>query len=81
MMFTPCVLIDHPMAKILFILAALLCLQWEIIYHKYPERFAENTNQFLQCQNCTEKLCSHKKQLQNYLVEFRKKLKEEQMKG
>ena len=81
MMFTPCVLINHPMAKILFILAALLCLQWEIIYHKYPERFAENTNQFLQCQNCTEKLCSHKKQLQNYLVEFRKKLKEEQMKG
>ena len=80
MMFTPCVIIDHPMAKILFIISALLCLQWEIIYHIHPERFAENTNAFLQCANCTEKLCSHKKQLQKYLVVFREKLLEEKEK-
>ena len=76
MMFTPCILIKHPVARILFILAALLCLQWEILYKKYPERFAENTNEFLQCNGCKEKLCSHKKQLQSFLVEFRKNLEE-----
>ena len=72
MMFTPCILIKHPLAYVLFGLAALLCIQWEILYKRYPERFAENTNGFIQCQHCTEKLCSHKKQLQKYLVSFRK---------
>ncbi len=80
MMFTPCILIDHVMAKILFILAALLLVQWEVIYKLHPERFAENTNAFLQCDNCTEKLCSHKKQLQKFLVDFRNKLKEDKEK-
>ena len=67
MMFTPCIIIDHPMAKVLLVLAALLFIEWEIIYKLHPERFAENTNEFLRCDNCTEKLCSHKKQLQHFL--------------
>jgi hypothetical protein len=29
----------------------------------HPERFSENTNDYLQCRNCSEKLCAHKKQL------------------
>lgn len=77
MMFTPCIFIDHPAAKLLLAFAAVLCIEWEIIYKLHSERFAENTNAFLSCENCTEKLCSHKKQLQRYLVKFRKKLAEE----
>ncbi len=80
MMFTPCVFIDHPAARMLFGFAALLCLQWEIIYKLHPERFAENTNAFLSCGSCTEKLCAHKKQLQRYLVVFRQRLAEEKRK-
>jgi len=80
MMFTPCILIQHGVAKVLFAIAAALCIEWEFLYHKHPERFAENTNSFLQCANCEEKLCSHKKQLQRYLVQFRKALAEEKEK-
>ncbi len=80
MMFTPCLFIKHPLAKIIFIIAALLCLEWEVIYYYHPERFAENTNAFLSCENCTEKLCSHKIQLQKYLVLFRKTLLDEKEK-
>ena len=32
-------------------------------FYLYPERFSEKTNGYLQCRNCTEKLCVHKKQL------------------
>lgn len=77
MMFTPCIFIDHPLAKALFVMALCLLIQWEITFRLHPERFAENTNAMLQCANCTEKLCSHKKQLQRYLVVFRKRMAEE----
>ena len=44
-------------------MSVLLLLRWEITFYRAPERFAESTNGYLHCQNCTEKLCSHKKQL------------------
>lgn len=37
--------------------------RWEITFYRYPERFAEETNGYLTCANCTEKLCHHKTQL------------------
>ena len=33
---------------------ALLAI-WEILYHKYPERFYPETNQTLKCENCIKK--------------------------
>ena len=72
MMFTPLLVVRNLYAYILIILSILLFLWWEWHYFKYPERFFEVTNQSLACANCTEKLCSHKKSLQRFLVEFRK---------
>ena len=37
--------------------------RWEITFYKYPERFSEATNGYLDCRNCSEKLCAHKNQL------------------
>ncbi len=72
MMFTPLLVVRNVFAYILIILSVLLFLWWEWNFFRYPERFFEATNQSLACVNCTEKLCSHKKSLQRFLVEFRK---------
>ena len=40
-----------------------LLIRWEVTFYLHPERFSENTNEYLRCRNCSEKLCSHKKQL------------------
>ena len=63
MMFTPLIVIPHPAAQILALLALVLLLRWEITYWLHPEWFYEETNASLKCAHCTEKLCSHKKQL------------------
>ena len=39
--------------------------RWEITFYKYPERFSEETNGYLSCARCTEKLCAHKNQLKS----------------
>ena len=65
MMFTPFIfLIFKPGPVIHYVLMALalaVLLIWEISYRRHPERFTENTNENLQCKNCTEKLCRHNK--------------------
>ena len=71
MMFTPLVFEKHFYAYSLLGLALILLLQWEIIYHKFPERFYDGTNQSLTCANCQEKLCHHKKQLRQF-AKFRR---------
>lgn len=71
MMFTPLVLIPHWYTLSLFGMGMLLAIFWEIILHAHPERFAENTNGALKCENCKEKLCHHKKQLQGFLAKNR----------
>lgn len=63
MMFTPLFFVKSAFSWSLLILAAALLLRWEIAIYRYPERFSENTNEYLHCENCTEKLCTHKKQL------------------
>ncbi len=63
MMFTPLFFVKKIYAWSLFAMSLVLLLRWEITFYRHPERFSERTNDYLKCENCTEKLCSHKKQL------------------
>ncbi len=63
MMFTPLALIPHPYTWSLLGLGLALVINWEVVYHRHPQRFYEETNCSLSCANCQERLCAHKKQL------------------
>ena len=65
MMFTPLFFVRRDYTWSLLALSVALLLRWEITFYLHPERFSEKTNDYLQCQNCTEKLCAHKKQLKS----------------
>ncbi len=67
MMFTPFIFIPNWYTWSLLSLSLILLLRWEITLRKHPERFATNTNEYIACKNCTEKLCYHKKQLKEFL--------------
>ena len=70
MMFTPLFFVNNWYARSLLILSVGLLFRWEITIFRHPERFSEKTNGYLTCANCTEKLCSHKKQLQSLWVDI-----------
>ena len=63
MMFTPLFFVRQIYSWSLLALSVALLVRWEITFYLHPERFSENTNDYLQCRNCSEKLCVHKKQL------------------
>ena len=63
MMFTPLFFVQKTYTWSLLVLSVALLVRWEITFYLHPERFSEKTNDYLRCQNCTEKLCAHKKQL------------------
>lgn len=63
MMFTPLFFVRDFYAWSLFGVSLILMLRWEIVFYRHPERFSEETNEFIRCANCTEKLCAHKDQL------------------
>ena len=63
MMFTPLFFVRNRYAWSLLILSVLLLIRWEITFYRHPEWFSERTNLYLECRNCSEKLCRHKKQL------------------
>ena len=63
MMFTPLFFVRRAYSWSLLVLSIGLLIRWEITFFRHPERFSENTNEYLRCFNCTEKLCAHKKQL------------------
>ncbi|MBQ7184866.1 MAG: hypothetical protein IJR97_12875 [Clostridia bacterium] len=65
MMFTPLFFIRGLYTWSLLALSLALAARWEITFYRHPERFSEKTNEYLRCANCTEKLCSHKKQLKS----------------
>ena len=65
MMFTPLFFVRKDYSWSLLAISVTLLLRWEITFYRHPERFSENTNDYLQCRNCTEKLCAHKKQLKS----------------
>lgn len=80
MMFTPLVFVMDYFTWGLAGISLILLIEWEILYHKYPERFTENTNQCLACKNCREKLCRHKKHLKKFIqmnLQFLKNLPNE----
>ena len=63
LMFTPLFFVRKLYAWSLLATSVILLFRWEITFFRFPERFSENTNDYLKYENCTEKLCSHKKQL------------------
>ena len=63
MMFTPLFFVQSVYTWSLLGLSLLLLMRWEITFFRYPERFSDKTNAYLSCSNCSEKLCSHKRQL------------------
>ena len=65
MMFTPLLFVKTGYFWSLLFMSVALMLRWEIAFFRHPERFSERTNDYLQCRNCTEKLCTHKKQLRS----------------
>lgn len=77
MMFTPFLLIPSLYTWSLLGLALVLLAYWEWTYHRYPERFYEQSNESLKCVNCPEKLCHHKKQLRSFLKKRKIELSEE----
>lgn len=67
MMFTPLIFVKNIYCLSLVIISIILMVEWEILYKKYPHRFYESTNMSLRCENCSEKLCNHKKQLRSFI--------------
>ena len=65
MMFTPLFFVRRKYTWSLLALSVALLIRWEVTFYLHPERFSEKTNDYLQCRNCTEKLCDHKKQLRS----------------
>ena len=63
MMFTPLFFVAESYAWSLLVLSIALLIRWELTFYLHPERFSENTNEYLRCRNCQEKLCAHKTQL------------------
>ncbi len=63
MMFTPLFFVEKTYTWSLLALSIALLIRWELTFYLHPERFSEHTNAYLKCTNCTEKLCTHKKQL------------------
>ena len=63
MMFTPLFFVRKAYTWSLLVLSMALMLRWEIVFYRHPERFSEETNGYLSCSNCNEKLCTHKNQL------------------
>ena len=63
MMFTPLFFIQNVYTWSLLALSVALMIRWEITFFRHPERFSEETNDYLKCRNCAELLCTHKTQL------------------
>ncbi len=66
MMFTPLVFVPSLLTTWLFFMALVILCKWEISAYFFPERFSDSTNEFIRCANCSEKLCTHKKQLKGF---------------
>ncbi len=67
MMFTPLFFVPNLYTWSLLAMAVIILIRWEVTFFLHPERFAENTNKYLSCSECTEKLCRHKKQLKRFI--------------
>ncbi len=61
MMFTPLLFVPGVCFRSLLFLSLALAVRWEITYRLHPERFSEETNRYLSCAGCTERLCRYKR--------------------
>ncbi len=57
MIFTPAALIGGFYAMSLFVMSLAVLIIWELRIVRYPERFYEQTNSALTCENCTDRIC------------------------
>lgn len=57
MISTPLIFVPHFYSWSLVALALVCTVLWEVSYRRHPERFLEETNAFLVCENCTDKMC------------------------
>ena len=57
MTVTPLIFIPHFYSWSLVTLALICTILWEVTYYRHPERFCEETNAFLTCASCTDRLC------------------------
>lgn len=78
MMFTPLVFIGGFWALSLFLCGLALLIKWEVDYYRYPNRFAEETNAYLSCSGCNERLCMHKTSVQRLLADKTRSLAQAQ---
>lgn len=74
MMFTPLLIVRSLYTWSLVGMALLLFIRWEITAHRRPERFSVACNGALDCANCEERLCHHKKQLHSFWKAQRQQL-------
>ena len=58
MMFTPMIYVNGFFSASLLILAFIIWGIWELFVAFHPERFWDQTNEALQCAQCTDKLCT-----------------------
>ncbi len=65
MIFTPLAFVPGVDFKLLLFFSLLLVARWEITCYLHPERFLEETNQFLSCAGCTEKLCRIRRRIRS----------------
>jgi hypothetical protein len=54
---TPLIFVGGWFGWIIFGMALVVLLRWEIAAARHPERFSESTNARLSCAQCTERLC------------------------
>ena len=58
MMFTPMLFVSGFYARSLLIMSIIVFAAWELSVLLHPERFWFQSNETLQCANCTDKLCT-----------------------
>ena len=75
MMATPLVFVPTWYTWSLLACALALLIRWEITVRRHPEWFSEQTNCALDCRQCEEKLCHHKKQLRRFLKDNHQRFK------
>ena len=64
MTVTPLIFVPSVYSCSLVALALVCTAAWEVTYHRHPERFCEETNAFLTCAACTDRLCVVKRALE-----------------
>lgn len=64
MMCTPLLFVPRLWSWSLAALALGVLIHWEVARLRHPERFSEETNAYLQCQNCPEKLCTRRRKVE-----------------